>query len=158
MFKTMRRFKQQLSQEKCIEVLTNEPHGVLSLISDTGYPYGFPITHWYDEKTGHIYFHGAKEGHKIDCLKQCDKASFCVMDKGFKKDGEWAVHYQSVIVFGKIHMVNDPDKVKEICTQLCLKFIDDQEYINHELKYSGPSVLCLEFIPEHISGKIVEES
>ncbi len=50
MFKTMRRFKQQLSQEKCIEILTNEPHGVLSLISDTGYPYGFPITHWYDEK------------------------------------------------------------------------------------------------------------
>ena len=38
MFKTMRRFKQQLSQEKCIEILTNEPHGVLSLISDTGYP------------------------------------------------------------------------------------------------------------------------
>ena len=41
MFKTMRRFKQQLSQEKCIEILTNEPHGVLSLISDTGYPYVF---------------------------------------------------------------------------------------------------------------------
>ena len=101
MFKTMRRFKQQLSQEKCIEILTNEPHGVLSLISDTGYPYGFPITHWYDEKTGNIYFHGVKEGHKMDCLKQCDKACFCVMDKGFKKDGEWAVHYQSVIVFGK---------------------------------------------------------
>ena len=55
----MRRFKQQLTQEKCIEILINEPHGVLSLISDTGYPYGFPITHWYDEKNGHIYFHGA---------------------------------------------------------------------------------------------------
>lgn len=90
MFKKMRRFKQQISKDKCVEILTNEPHGVLSLISDTGYPCGFPITHWYDEKTGHIYFHGAKEGHKIDCLKQCDKASFCVMDKGFKKDGEWA--------------------------------------------------------------------
>ena len=40
MFKKMRRFKQQLTQEKCIEILINEPHGVLSLISDTGYPYG----------------------------------------------------------------------------------------------------------------------
>ena len=48
MFKTMRRFKQKLSKEKWIEILTVEPHGVLSLISDTGYPYGFPITHWYD--------------------------------------------------------------------------------------------------------------
>lgn len=37
------------------------------------------------KKNGHIYFHGAKEGHKMDCLKQRDKASFCVMDKGFKK-------------------------------------------------------------------------
>lgn len=50
MFKTMRRFKQKLSKEKCIEILTVEPHGVLSLITDTGYPYGFPITHWYDKK------------------------------------------------------------------------------------------------------------
>ena len=98
MFKKMRRFKQQLSDEKCIEILTNEPHGMLSLISDTGYPYVFPITHWYDANTGHIYFHGAKEGHKIDCLKQCDKASFCVMDKGFKKDGEWAIHYQITLL------------------------------------------------------------
>lgn len=50
MFKTMRRFKQKLSKEKWIEILTVEPHGVLSLINDTGYPYGFPITHWYDKK------------------------------------------------------------------------------------------------------------
>ena len=50
MFKKMRRFKRQISKEKCIEILTVEPYGVLSLISDTGYPYGFPITHWYDKK------------------------------------------------------------------------------------------------------------
>lgn len=50
MFKKMRRFKQQISKEKCIEILTVEPYGVLSLISDTGDPYGFPITHWYDKK------------------------------------------------------------------------------------------------------------
>lgn len=32
MFREMRRFKQVLSQEECIEVLKNEPRGVLSLI------------------------------------------------------------------------------------------------------------------------------
>lgn len=85
MFKTMRRFKQQLSQEKCIEILTNEPHGVLSLISDTGYPYGFPITHWYDEKNRHIYFHGAKEGHKMDCLNNVIRQAFVSWIKVLKK-------------------------------------------------------------------------
>ena len=34
MFKKMRRLKQQISKEKCMEILANEPHGVLSLISD----------------------------------------------------------------------------------------------------------------------------
>ena len=62
------------------------------------------------------------------------------------------------IVFGKIHTVNDSDKIKEICTQLCLKFTNDQDYIDHELKYSGPSVQCFELVPEHITGKIVKES
>ena len=87
--KEIRRFTQQLIQEKYMEILTNEPHGVLSLISDSIYPYGFPITHLQDEKTGHIYFHGTKEGYKMDCLKQRSQASFCVIDKGFKKDSEW---------------------------------------------------------------------
>ena len=158
MFREMRRFKQQITTEECKKVLKEEKRAAFSVIGDEGYPYTIPINFYYDEADNIIYFHGAKEGHKMDCLKQCDKASFCVMDKGFKKDGEWAVHYQSVIVFGKIKMVNDPDKVKEICTQLCLKFTNDQNYIDHELKYSGPSVQCFELIPDYISGKIIKES
>ena len=158
MFREMRRFKQQITTEECKKVLKEEKRAAFSVIGDDGYPYTIPINFYYDEADNIIYFHGAKEGHKMDCLKQCDKASFCVMDKGFKKDGEWAVHYQSVIVFGKIKMVNDPDKVKEICTQLCLKFTNNQNYIDHELKYSGPSVQCFELIPDYISGKIIKES
>lgn len=60
MFKTMRRFKQKLSEEKIYRDTYQEPHGVLSLISDTGYPYGFPITHWYDEKKRTYLFSWSK--------------------------------------------------------------------------------------------------
>ena len=38
------------------------------------------------------------------------------------------------------------------------KITNDQNYINHELKYSGPSVQCFELIPDYISGKIIKES
>ena len=31
MFRKMRRFKQELSKEECIEILKNEPRGVLSM-------------------------------------------------------------------------------------------------------------------------------
>lgn len=83
---------------------------------------------------------------------KCDKASFCVYDSGFRK--EW----ECVIVFGRIRPVTDPDLAKKICRKLCYKFTDDESYIEHELKFSGPNVLCLELIPEHITGKLVNES
>ena len=56
MFRGMRRFKQQISNEECIRILKEQPRGVLSLIGDNGYPYGIPIDHWYSEKDGKIFF------------------------------------------------------------------------------------------------------
>ena len=158
MFRKMRRFKQQLPDEECIEILKTTKRGVLSLIGDDGYPYGVPMDHWYCEKDGKLYFHGAKEGHKIDAIKGCDKASYCVYDEGYRKEGEWALNIRSVITFGRIRLVEDEDKAREICTELVWKFTDDKEYLEQELKNSFSRVQCLELIPEHMTGKLVNES
>ncbi len=154
----MRRFKQQISDAECIEILKTEKRGVLSLIGDDGYPYGIPISHFYDERDGKIYFHGAKEGHKIDAIKANSKASFCVMDKGYRKDGEWALNIKSVVAFGKVSLVTDSKKTEEICTKLVQKFTDDKEYLEKELNNALPRVQCFEFTIEHMTGKLVNES
>ena len=140
MFREMRRFKQQISEEECIRILKEEPRGVLSMIGDDGYPYGIPISHFYSEEDGKIYFHGAKVGHKIDAIKANDKVSFCVYDQGYQREGEWALNINSVIVFGRIHLV------------------DDEEYLQHELTNAFPRVQCLELTIEHITGKLVNEA
>lgn len=158
MFRKMRRFGQQISDSECIEILKNTKRGVLSLIGDDGYPYGLPIDHWYCEEDGKIYFHGAKEGHKIDSIKNCDKASYCVYDEGYRKEGDWALNIKSVITFGRISLVEDNEKAREICTALTRKFTDDEEYLEKELKNAFPRVQCLEFTPEHMTGKLVNES
>ena len=90
MFRPMRRFKQQIADSKCKEILKNEKRGVLSLLGDDGYPYGLPLSHLYS------------------------------------KEGDWALNIKSVIVFGKIRLVTDPEKAREICTKLTQKFTDDQ--------------------------------
>jgi nitroimidazol reductase NimA-like FMN-containing flavoprotein (pyridoxamine 5'-phosphate oxidase superfamily) len=128
------------------------------MIGDDGYPYGIPLDHWYCEEDGRLYFHGAKEGHKIDALRRCNKVSYCVMDEGFRKEGEWALNINSVIVFGRIEFVTDNEKAKLIGENLCRKFTDDEEYIQHELINALPRAQCLELIPEHITGKLVNES
>ena len=158
MFRKMRRFKQQITDAECIEILKNTKRGVLSLLGDDGYPYGIPIDHWYCEEDGRIYFHGAKEGHKIDAIKACDKASYCVYDEGFRKEGEWALNITSVITFGRIRLVEDEDTSRKICTELVKKFTDDEDYLEKELQNAFPRVQCLELIPEHMTGKLVNES
>ena len=158
MFRKMRRFKQQISNDECIEVLKNTKRGVLSLIGDDGYPYGIPIDHWYCEADGKIYFHGAKEGHKLDAIKACDKVSFCVYDDGFRKQGDWAFNIKSVITFGRIKLVDDEDIARKICIEITRKFTDDEEYLQKELVSAFPRVQCLELTPEHMTGKLVNES
>ncbi len=158
MFREMRRFKQKVSEEECIEILKNTKRGVLSVIGDDGYPYGVPINHYYCEDDGKIYFHGAKAGHKIDAIKACDKASFCVYNDGYRKEGEWALNITSVIIFGRIHLVEDESTALRICSELTKKFTDDEEYLEQEIKNSFRNVQCLELIPEHMTGKLVNES
>ena len=158
MFRKMRRFKQQISVEECIRVLKEQPRGVLCMAGDDGYPYGIPMNHWYCEADGHLYFHGAKEGHKIDAITRCDKVCYCVYDEGYRREGEWALNINSVVVFGRIHVVEEEEKRREICTNLCRKFTDDEEYLRKELTSALPRVLCLELVPEHMTGKLVNES
>ena len=156
MFRKMRRFKQQISEEECIRILKEQPRGVLSMIGDDGYPYGIPLDHWYSGNE--LYFHGAKVGHKMDAITAFDKVSYCVMDEGFRRDGEWALNIKSVVVFGRIRVVEDEAKKREICTNLVRKFTDDEEYLQKELTNAFPRVNCLELTIEHMTGKLVNES
>ena len=154
----MLRKKQQLPEEECLELLRREPRGVLSVLGDEGYPYGVPINHYYCPEDGRLYFHSGKTGHKIDAIRQMDKASFCVYDSGFRREGEWALNIRSVIVFGRIEMVEDTARIYEIARRLSRKFTDDENYIEQEIARSGPGTLMFALNIEHMTGKLVNES
>ena len=158
MFREITRIKQKLSDEECAEVLRTEVRGVLSVLGDDGYPYGMPLNHYYNEEDGCLYFHSGKKGHKIDAMVREPKASFCVYDRGYRREGEWALNIRSVIVFGKIEMVEDKETIYEIARKLSRRFTDDEEYIEREIQKSGPRTLMFRLRPEHIRGKLVNEA
>jgi len=158
MFRELIRKKQQLPYEECIEILKNELRGVLSVQGDDGYPYGLPIDHWYNEENGRLYFHSGKTGHKIDALKRNDKVSFCAYDQGVRREGEWALNIKSVIAFGRISLVEDQQKVVDICRKLSLKYTKDLDYIEEEIRKYASGTVLLEMTIEHMTGKIVNEA
>lgn len=162
MFRQMRRIKQQLSVEACGKILINEPRGVLAVLGDDDYPYTVPLDFIYSD--GRIYFHGAGQGHKMDAIKKHDKVSFCVMDEGFRREGEWALNISSVIVFGRIKEVTDVGVKEEKLRLLGLKYNPDPQDVEDEVKRyidiekNIDRVTILELTPEHMTGKLVNES
>ena len=128
------------------------------MLGDDDYPYGVPINHFYNEDDGGIYFHGGRIGHKIDAIRKHDKASFCVYDEGYRNSGDWALNIRSVIVFGRIHIIDDHKKALELTRSLSRKYTQDEAYIQKEIDSFGHELLVFALEPEHITGKITKES
>ena len=155
MFREMRRKKQALSEEECIDILINEPRGVLAVLGDDEYPYALPLSHVYVD--GKIYFHGTiKDSHKRDAIERHEKVSYCIMDKGTKSDSWWYT-FKSVIIFGKMRTIKDRDTKIEKLTQLGNKFFPSEEETKDEIDRLLDVTELYEITIDHISGKIVKE-
>ena len=157
-FREVARKKQALTESEGIEILKNEKRGVLACLGDEQYPYALPLNHFYNTDDGKLYFHSGKTGHKVDSIKKNKKVSFCVYESGYKKEGEWALNIKSVIVFGKIEIIEDYESAMDICRRLSYKFCDDDKYIEKEIEKFGKGTLVFAINPEHITGKLVNEA
>ena len=116
------------------------------------------MNHWYNEEDGAIYFHcGNASSHRMDALQKHNKVSFCVYDKGYHKEGDWALYVKSVIVFGKIEVITDQEVIRNITTKLSYKFTDDSEFIERTIRDNINRTILLKLQPEHICGKLVHE-
>lgn len=106
-FRPMRRIRQELPTEKCIRTLEKATAGVLALVGDNGYPYGVPLSYVYHD--GAIYFHSAIAGHKIDAIQSEERCSFTVIEKDEVHPDKYTTYFRSVIVFGRIHIIEDEE-------------------------------------------------
>ena len=159
MFREMVRQRKQLSKETCIAVLRAEKRGVLSVNGDGGYPYAAPINHYYHPDDGCIYFHCGKRtsSHRTESLAKSDKVCYTVTEQGTPIPGDWALDVRSVIVFGRIEIVEDYDTTVQICRALSRQFTKDEAFIQKEIDRFAKGTQLLRLIPEHICGKQVEE-
>lgn len=154
MFRPMRRFRQQLSNEECERILAEATSGVLALSGDDGYPYAVPLSHVYQD--GKLYFHCAKEGHKLDSIRRNEKVSFCVIAQDEVIPAKRTTAYISVIAFGKAVIVDDESGLRRIAGLIGEKFSGDYpEDCRKETDQmiAADRMYCLEITVEHLTGK-----
>lgn len=157
MFRPMRRKQKEISADAVKELLNKERRGVFSVNGDDGYPYAIPVNYYYDVDDNKIYFHGSRVGHKIDSLKKSDKVCFTVYGNETVKDEALAPYMQSVVIFGRCHLIADPSLVQEKLIKLAAKYYPDRDEIDREVDKSGKAVQMYEIEIEHITGKEIQE-
>jgi len=151
MFRKMRRNKQLLSKADTEAVMIRCTNGVLACMGDEGYPYAVPLSYVYFKDK--IYFHSAKEGHKIDSIKKNLKVSFTVVDEDTIVSEKFTSLFRSVIAFGKARIV-DGDEWREAFNALIEKYSGDQPEETKKKEMSGcTQSLIVAIDVDHITGK-----
>lgn len=153
MFREMRRKKQALPPEECAAVLRRGTSGVLALEGDCGYPYAVPISYVYDGEK--LYFHSARAGHKLDAIRHNPKASFCVIDQDQVVPEEYTTYFRSVVVFGRMRVLEDEQEKREAIEKLAIKYApkDSPENRRRAIDREWEPLCMLEMTVEHLSGK-----
>ncbi len=152
MFRPMRRKNQELSKKECEEILVNGKTGTLAVFGDENYPYAVPLNYIYlNDK---IYFHCAKEGHKIDSIKKNSKVSFCVIGKDEVVPKVFGTDFRSVIAFGQARIMNEEEfmpVIQSFARKYCPKETNDS--IQNEINRDFKRLCMVEILIEHMTGK-----
>lgn len=152
MFRAMRRTGKERSREEAEKILSEISYGTLALHGDDGYPYSLPVNHIY--KDGKIFFHCAKEGHKLDAILGDNKVSFSVVACDELIPAKFHTDFLSAVAFGRARVVSD-DGVKQWALEIMLeKFSPDHiEAGKKYIKTDFDKVAVVEIEVEHLSAK-----
>lgn len=129
MFRELRRRDRKLDEKSTDNLLKKGIYSVLSTTGKDGYAYGSPLNYVFSNNS--IYFHCAKEGHKLDNIKHNNKVCFCVVGDTKLQPQSFSIKYESAIVFGQIEEVRE-DKKYDALMSLIKKYAG--EFYTDEMK------------------------
>ena len=113
----MRRKDREVSNRaEIIEIMKTCDVCRIGMVDEEGFAYMVPLNFGLEANDEHItlYFHSAKDGHKIDLMKRKPDVAF-EMDCGHElvfneATGHCTMNFQSVMGRGKISFIDDPEE------------------------------------------------
>lgn len=131
--------------------------GVLAVLGEEGYPYAVPLSYVY--QSGKLYFHCAKEGNKLDAIRQNPKVSFCVIDQDQVYPEDYTTLFRSVILFGRARILEEEAEKRKAITLLTEKYVplDTPENRAFRINRSFAPLCMVEVTVDHMTGKEAKE-
>ena len=151
MFREMRSKANMLTNEEVENILKTSPNGTLALYGENGYPYSVPVNFVY--LNGKIYFHGAAEGYKLDCMKKDPHVSFSVIGKDDIAKENFTTLFSSVIAFGTVRVIDTMEEKIPVLEAMVGKYSAEFMESGKELISKGCGSVAYELTIDHMTGK-----
>lgn len=120
----MRRKDREITDFNLIAEIVRENNSAVVSMIDGDKPYGVMLNYApvFRDNNISLIFHGATEGRKIDCLRKNPAASIFINDCKAEKviltdgkpSGNTTTHYRSVVLAGKVQIVDDIDERRRL--------------------------------------------
>jgi nitroimidazol reductase NimA-like FMN-containing flavoprotein (pyridoxamine 5'-phosphate oxidase superfamily) len=148
----MRRSTLAMTEEETLSLIRACRYAVLSLIDEDGLPYGVPLDYIY--RDGALYFHGAKEGRKIDAMKANSVGCAVILGDTAVIPEKFGRSYTSAIVEGSIELIDEPELKRQVMTWVVERNSpDNKEKGNAIIEKMLDRVLVYKMKMEIVSGK-----
>ena len=122
MFRELRRKEKRMPDAEALKILKEADFGTLATMGQDGYPYATPLNFVFHENA--IYFHSAKEGHKLDNIAFIPRVCFSLVGYHKLMAEKFDTEYESVAVFGKAAQVIDEEEKHKALLLLVEKYSD----------------------------------
>lgn len=119
-YKKMRRSEKLMSTEDTEEVLRKAPFGTLACVDEGGYAYSIPLHFVYENRR--IYFHSAREGRKLDCMRHHPSVSFSAVSWYRILPEKFDTEYDSAVIFGEARCLDGTSEKQEALQALLSKY------------------------------------
>ena len=110
----MRRQDLALSPQATTKLIAERRYAALCLIDPAGKPYGVPMDYIF--RDGFLFFHGAKEGRKVDCMRKNPYACAVIIGDTEVVPQKFGRKYESAIVEGAVEIIDDPGLKRQVMT------------------------------------------
>lgn len=126
----LRRMDREIKNESLIDLILSSATHLNIALANQNELYIVPLNYIYDPEQKNIYFHGAKDGKKIDLLQKNPRVwGSAVIDHGFG-EGQCENLYASVVFSGNFSFVEN----HETKLMILRKQIDKQSGDKEEMK------------------------
>lgn len=149
----MRKKDKEITSQKEIEEIICSNKICRIALSDDNTPYIIPMNYGY--KKNKIFLHTGRTGKKIDLIKKNNRVCFEITDSVEIKQAEracdFSTKYRSVIGFGKIKIVDEPDKKKEALKTIMERHTKKSDWLFPDKIIEKTMILEIEI--DSVSGK-----